>query len=294
MVHQQHHPSIAGSPNKRARPSKRPTAALPLNSVLSEASTSNMKSSSRVSHENIKHEYWIDPILPCFLSKTQSPLHCHTSMLDRSHARLPTSFLSPTSSADASTVSPFYQQQINEFAAILTPSPSNSPSSTVSKQHFPGTKFDDADMLLLDPLTFDWDAYLCETPNDIDVQPLPSTKTEQDLFNDFNAALTDLTSSAEAAAAVDSDPNHFDAFGYSARHSNFHSLFDDDDEDDNDDEGESADQRQQQTMDASKSSEKLAVQGCGIKQPAWWMTTDYPASTKLPSLEAAFDLKLSK
>ena len=287
MVHQQHQPSIAGSPNKRARHSKRPAAALPSNSMLSEGLASNMKSSSRISHENIKHEYWIDPILPCFLSKTQSPLHCHTTMLDRPHARLPTSFLSPTSSPDASTVSPFRQQQINEFSAILTPSPSNSPSSTMSKQHFPGTKFDDADMLLLDPSTFDWDAYLCETPNDIDVQPLLSAKTEQDLFNDFNAALTDLTSSAEAAAAaaVGSDPNHFDAFDYSSRHSNFHSLFEDDDDDD---------QQQPQTMDAPNSSDKLAVKGCGIKRPAWWMTTDYLASTKLPSLESAFDLKLPK
>ncbi|CAF5130239.1 unnamed protein product, partial [Rotaria socialis] len=70
----------------------------------------------------------------------------------------------------------------------------------------------------------------CETPNDIDVQPLLSTKTEQDLFNDFNAALSDLTYSAEAAAAAAAggDPNAFDGFDYPSKPSTFTSLFDED------------------------------------------------------------------
>ena len=77
----------------------------------------------------------------------------------------------------------FWAQQINDFSSILTPSPSSSPSSmsssAISKQNFNGTKLDDADMLLLDSSTFDWDAYLCETPNDIDVQPLLSRSEER-------------------------------------------------------------------------------------------------------------------
>ena len=84
-------------------------------------------------------------------------------------------------------------------------------SSNISK-----TKFDETDMLLLDSSTFDWDAYLCETPTDLDVQPLLTIKSENDLFNDFNAALTDLTSTNVGT-------NEFDAFDYSTRNS----LFDD-------------------------------------------------------------------
>jgi hypothetical protein len=188
---------------------------------------------------------------------------------------MPSSFLSPISSPDSLTVPTFYhQQQINDFSSVLTPSPSSSPSSmssVISKQNFISTKLDDTDMLLLDSVTFDWDAYLCETPNDIDVQPLLSTKTEQDLFNDFNAALTDLTYSAETAAAG-GDPSAFDGFDYSTKHSTFNSLFEDD-------------EQQQQP---------LTIKGRGIKRPSWWLTNESITPTKLPSLETAFDLKLSK
>ena len=186
---------------------------------------------------------------------------------------MPSSFLSPISSPDSLTVPPFYhhhQQQINDFSAVLTPSPSTSPSSMTSKQNLISTKLDEADMLLLDSVTFDWDAYLNETPNDIDVQPLLSTKTEQDLFNDFNAALTDLTYSAETAAAG-GDPSAFDGFDYPTKTSTFTSLFEDEEQ-----------------------SQSLAVKGRGIKRPVWWLTNESLTSTKLPSLETAFDLKLSK
>jgi hypothetical protein len=183
---------------------------------------------------------------------------------------MPSSFLSPTSSPNSLTISSFNHQQINDLSSILTPSPSTSPSSVISKQNFNGTKLDETDMLLLDSSTFDWDAYLYETPNDIDVQPLLSTKSEHDLFNDFNAALTDLTSSAEAAAAAGADTNTFDAFDYSSKHSTFNCLFEDDEQQD------------------------LTIKGCGIKRPSWWITNESLTSTKLPSLETAFDLKLYK
>jgi hypothetical protein len=192
---------------------------------------------------------------------------------------MPSSFLSPISSPDSLTVPQFYhqqQQQINDFSSVLTPSPSTSPSSSMtSKQNFISTKLDEADMLLLDSVTFDWDAYLNETPNDIDVQPLLSTKTEQDLFNDFNAALTDLTYSAETAAAG-GDPSAFDGFDYPTKNSTFNSLFEDDEQ-----------QQQQQPQ-------SLTIKGRGIKRPAWWLTNESITPTKLPSLETAFDLKLSK
>jgi hypothetical protein len=188
---------------------------------------------------------------------------------------MPSSFLSPISSPDSLTVPPFYhQQQINEFSSVLTPSPSSSPSSmssVISKQNFISTKLDDTDMLLLDSVTFDWDAYLCE-----DVQPLLSNKTEQDLFNDFNAALSDLTYSAETAAAG-GDPSAFDGFDYSTKNSTFNSLFENDDE------------QQQQPQ-----PQPLTIKGRGIKRPSWWMTNECVTTTKLPSLETAFDLKLSK
>jgi len=187
---------------------------------------------------------------------------------------MPSSFLSPISSPDSLTVSSFYhQQQINDFSSVLTPSPSSSPSSMSSKQNLISTKFDETDILLLESVTFDWDAYLNETPNDIDVQPLLSTKTEQDLFNDFNAALTDLTYSAETAAAG-GDPSAFDGFDYPTRQSTFNSLFDDD-------------EQQQQPQ-------SLTIKGRGIKRPACWLTNESITQTKLPSLETAFDLKLSK
>jgi hypothetical protein len=202
---------------------------------------------------------------------------------------MPSSFLSPTSSPDSLTVSPFNHQQINDFSSILTPSPSSSPSSmsssAISKQNFHGTKLDDTDMLLLDSSTFDWDAYLCETPNDIDVQPLLSTRTEHDLFNDFNAALTHLTSSAEAAAAAGADTNAFDAFDYTSKHSTFNSLFEDD---------EQSQPQQQQIVESSTNPGDLTVKGSGIKRPSWWITNESLTPTKLPSLETAFDLKLSK
>ncbi len=268
---------------KRSRHSKRSTSSS-LNQLLSHNTTPLIKNSSRISHENIKNESWIDPILPCIGSKNQSPLHCHTTILDRSYVRMPSSFLSPTSSPDTLSVSPFHHQQINDFSSILTPSPSNSPSSmssVISKQNFHGTKLDETDMLLLDSSTFDWDAYLCETPNDIDVQPLLSTKTEHDLFNDFNAALTDLTSSAEAAAAAGADTNTFDAFDYSSKNSTFNCLFDDD-------------EQQPVPVEFSNNSGDLTVKGSGIKRPSWWITNESITSTKLPSLETAFDLKLSK
>jgi hypothetical protein len=255
--------------NKRSRPSKRSTN-------ISNNVTSLIKNSSSLSQLNnlIKSEAWIDPILPCIVSKNPSPLQCHTTRNDRpsSYVRMPSSFLSPISSPDSLTVPPFYhQQQINDFSSILTPSPSSSPSSTVSKQNFISTKLDETDMLLLDSASFDWDAYLCETPNDLDVHPLLSTKTEQDLFNDFNAALTDLTCSAEAAGG---DPSAFDGFDYPTKHSTFNALFDDD-------------EQQQQPP-------SLTVKGRGIKRPLWWLNNECVTSTKLPSLETAFDLKLSK
>lgn len=131
----------------------------------------------------------------------------------------------------------------------------------------------------MDSSTFDWDAYLCETPNDMDVQPLLTTKTEQDLFNDFNAALTDLTSAAAAA-----HENTFDAFDYANKSGSFHSLFDDDDH-----------HPQQESSLVQSSSTSLAVKGAGIKRPLWWMNNETNSSTtKLPSLETAFDLKLPK
>lgn len=211
-------------------------------------------------------------------------------MVDRSYVRMPSSFLSPTSSPDSLTVSPFNPQHINDFSSVLTPSPSTSPSSmssVITKQNLNGAKFDETDMLLLDSSTFDWDAYLCETPNDIDVQPLLSSRTEHDLFNDFNAALSDLTSSAEAAAAAGADTNTaFDAFDYASKNSTFHCLFDDDDQ--------SQQQQQQQIIEPSNNSGDLSVKGCGIKRPSWWSINDSITSTKLPSLETAFDLKLSK
>jgi len=188
---------------------------------------------------------------------------------------MPSSFLSPISSPDSFTISSLnHQQQINEFSSVLSPSPSSSPSpmsSAISKQNFTSTKLDDTDMLLLDSVTFDWDAYLCETPNDIDVQSFLTTKTEQDLFNDFNAALTDLTYSAEVAAAG-GDSSAFDGFDYQPKQSTFTSLFDDD-------------EQQQQS---------LKIKGRGIKRPSWWLTNESVSPTKLPSLEIAFDLKLSK
>ena len=236
---------------------------------------------SKSSHENQKLESWIDPILPCLPSKSQSPLHCHTTMVDRSYVRMPSSFLSPTASPDTLTVSPFNHHSINEFSSILTPSPSTSPSSVGCKQNLPGTKLDEADMLLLDSSTFDWDAYLYDTPTDIDL----SQKSEQDLFNEFNAALTDLTSSAETAAVIaGADPNTFDAFDYSSKPSTFHCLFEDDE--------------QPSTMSGefpNPSSTDLTIKGCGIKRPTWWNTNEsVPSSNKLPSLETAFDLKFSK
>ncbi|UJR35143.1 hypothetical protein I4U23_027914 [Adineta vaga] len=276
---------INSPPNKRPRHSKRST----MNSIIS---TKNFDISSRISHENIKTESWIDPILPCLpVSKNQSPLHCHTTIHDRSYVRMPSSFLSPTSSPDSLIVSPFNPSHLNDFSSILTPSPSSSPSSmssAISKQTFHGTKLDDTDMLLLDTSTFDWDAYLCETPNDIDVQPLLSTKTEQDLFNDFNAALTDLTTSAEAAAAAGADTHAFDAFDYTSKNSTFNCLFDDDDQQ------QQQQQQEQSISDSSSNSGELTVKGCGIKRPLWWISNESVIPTKLPSLETAFDLKLSK
>lgn len=218
----------------------------------------------------------MDPMLPCITSNNQLPLQCHTTNIDRSRPciRMPSSFLSPISSPDSLTVPPFYHhQQMNDFSSVSTLSPSSSPSSipsTATKQNIVSTKLDDADMLLLDSVTFDWDAYLCETPNDIDVQPLLSTKTEQDLFNDFNAALSDLTYSAETAAAG-GDPNAFDGFEYPVKPSTFTSLFDE--------------EMQQQA---------LSIKGRSIKRPSWWLTNETVTPTKLPSLETAFDLKLSK
>jgi hypothetical protein len=278
IVHNQQQ-QINSTQNKRTRQSKRSS----LNQILSNNIPSLIKNSSRISHENIKSESWIDPILPCILSKSQSPLNCHTTIHDRSYVRMPSSFLSPTSSPDTLTVSPFNHQQINDFSSILTPSPSSSPSSVMSKQHFNGTKFDDTDMLLLDSSTFDWGAYLCETPNDMDVQPLLSTRTEHDLFNDFNAALTDLTSSAEAAAAAGTDPNAFDAFDYATKNSTFNCLFEDDDQ-----------PVQQQIIESPNNQGDLTIKGSGIKRPSWWITSESLTLTKLPSLETAFDLKLSK
>ena len=185
--------------------------------------------------------------------------------------RLPSSFLSPVSSPDPLTIPPFYhQQQLNDFSSILTPSPSTSPSSMSSKQNLISTKLDETDMLLLDSGSFDWDAYLNETPNDMDVQPLLSTKTEQDLFNDFNAALTDLTYSAAGG-----DPSAFDGFEYPTKSSTFHSLFEDEEQ-------------------PPPPPHTLTIKGRGIKRPVWWLYNESSTQTKLPSLETAFDLKLPK
>ncbi|CAF3603882.1 unnamed protein product [Rotaria sordida] len=290
-IQQQQQQLMNSTHNKRSRHSKRSTP-LSLNQIVSNNVTPLTKNSSRISYENIKTEPWIDPILPCIGSKNQSPLHCHTAIIDRSYVRMPSSFLSPTSSPDSLTISPFNNQQINDLSSILTPSPSSSPSSmssVISKQNLNGTKLDDTDMLLLDSSTFDWDAYLCETTNDIDVQPLLSSRTEHDLFNDFNAALSDLTSSAEAAAAAGADTNNaFDAFDYTSKHSTFNCLFEDDDQ------SQQQQQQQQQIIESSNNSAGLTIKGSGIKRPSWWITNESITSTKLPSLETAFDLKLSK
>ncbi|CAF1277233.1 unnamed protein product [Rotaria sordida] len=268
-INNQQDRQINSSQNKRIRTSKR--------------STNNSDTITQLNN-GIKTESWIDSILPCISSKNQLSLQCHTTNTDRSssYVRMPSSFLSPISSPDSLTIPSFYhQQQINDFSSVSTPSPSSSPSSmssTIIKQNLISTKLDDTDMLLLDSVTFDWDAYLCEVPNDIDVQPLLSTKTEQDLFNDFNAALSDLTYSAEAAAAG-GDPSAFDGFDYSTKHSTFNSLFDDD-----------VQQQQQQ----QQQQQSLTIKGRGIKRPSWWLSNESVTPTKLPSLETAFDLKLSK
>lgn len=68
---------------KRLRHTKRSNTS---NQILS-------KNSPRISHENLKNESWIDPILPCIASKSQSPLRCHTTIHDRSYIRMPSSFL---------------------------------------------------------------------------------------------------------------------------------------------------------------------------------------------------------
>ena len=284
---QQQQQEINFTHNKRLCHSKRSTSSS-LNQIISSNVIATIKnSSSRISHENIKSEPWIDPILPYIETKNSSLIHCHTTMTDRPYVRMPSSFLSPTSSPNSLTVSSFNQQQINDLSSILTPSPSSSPSSmssTISNQNLNGTKFDDADMLLLDSSTFDWDAYLCEAPNDIDVQPLLSSKTEHDLFNDFNAALSDLTSSAEAAAAAGADTHTtFDAFDYPSKTSTFNYLFEDDEQ-----------SPEQQILESSCNVDDLTVKGCGIKRPSWWITNESITSTKLPSLETAFDLRLPK
>ena len=219
---------------------------------------------------------WVDPILPSVESKNHLSLQSHTSSSDRptSYARMPSSFLSPVASPDSLTVPPFHHQhRINEVSSVSTPSPSSSPSSMSSaktKQNCVSTKLDDTDMLLLDSVAFDWDAYLFETPNDIDAQPFLSTKIEQDLFSDFNAALTDLTYAAEATAAG-GDPSVFDGFDCPAKHSIFNSMFDDDIQ-----------------------QPSLTIKGRGIKRPSWWIVNESVTPTKLPSLETAFDLKLPK
>lgn len=268
---------------KRLRHSKRST----LNEIITNNSTSLIKPSS-ISYENIKNESWIDPILQSFGSKTQSPLHCQTTLDNHSYSQISNSYLSPTSSPDSLTISSLTSHPINDLSSLLTPSPSTSPSSLSSsaKANLSHTKLDESDMLLLDSSTFDFDAYLYETAtNDIDVQPLLAIKSEHDLYNDFHAALTDLTSSAEAAAAIGADTNTFDAFDYSSKHSTFNCLFDDDDQ---------HQQQQQTSLDNSNYSTDLSIKGCGIKRPQWWSTHDPHSSTKLPSLETAFDLKLSK
>lgn len=266
------------SSNKRFRQSKRssPSSSTtlsntsPLHQLLIDNSTPLIKSSSHISHENIKSECWIDPILPGLVPKLASPISCSTNHPDRTYLRMPSSFLSPTSSPEALiTVSPFQPQPLTDFSAILTPSPSNSPSSMSSG--ISKTKFDETDMLLLDSSTFDWDAYLCETPADLDVQPLLSIKTEQDLFNDFNAALTDLTSVVHVGTGGnETDSTTFDAFDYTTRNS----LFDDEEH--------------------SNPLENFSVKGSTFKRPFWWMNHETNSSTKLPSLQAAFDLKLPK
>lgn len=179
--------------------------------------------------------------------------------------RMPSSFLSPISSPDSLPIPTHcpYPPPIHDIPSILTLSPS--------------TKFDETDILSLDSLPFDWDAYLSETPTDLDVQSLLLNKTEQDLFNDFNAALTDLTYSAETTAATaGGDSSAFDGFDYPNKsHSTFHALFDDDE------------------CSSSSSSQLFTVKGRGIKRPAWWLSNESMSATKLPSLETAFDLKHS-
>ena len=268
---------------KRSRHSKRST----LNEIITNNSTSLMKPSS-ISYENIKNESWMDPILQSFGSKTHSPLHCQTTLDNHSYSQTSNSYLSPTSSPDSLTISSLTSHPMNDLSSLLTPSPSTSPSSSSSsKANVSQTKLDETDMLLLDSSAFDFDAYLYETAtNDIDVQPLLTIKSEHDLYNDFHAALTDLTSSAEAAAAIGADTNAFDAFDYSSKHSTFNCLFDDDDQ--------QQPQPQISSLDSSNYSTDLSIKGCGIKRPQWWSNNETHSSTKLPSLETAFDLKLSK
>ncbi|UJR10683.1 hypothetical protein I4U23_014877 [Adineta vaga] len=238
---------------------------------LQSSSTKRIRSSKRSTTTTKQlNQAWTDPILPCTVTKAPTSVHCHGSNHDCTYVRMPSSFLSPISSPDSLTVPPFnhqhqqQQQQTNDSSATLSPSSSSSSSSAISKQNFTSTKLDDADMLLLDSVTFDWDSYLYETANDMDL----ATKTEQDLFNEFNAAITDLTYSAEVAAAG-GDTSAFDGFDYPSKHSTFSSLFEDEEQ-------------------------SLKIKGRGIKRPLWWPTTDNITSTKLPSLETAFDLKLSK
>lgn len=212
-------------------------------------------------------------------SSKRTEINVKTEPSMASFTRMPSSFLSPISSPDSFPMPPFYpllphSQSIHDFSSVLALSPSNSPGS---KSNFLSTKFDESDILSLDPDAFDWDAYLSETPNDLDVQPLLlANKTEQDLFNDFNAALTDLTYSAETAAAG-GDPSAFDGFDYPNKSSStIHSLlFDDDDE-------------EEEQPSPPTISQSLTVKGRGIKRPAWWLTNEYTSPTKLPSLESAF------
>ena len=254
--------SNAAHSNKRPRTSKR-----------------SVEHNNKPLHSMIKSEAWTDPTVPSMPSTMPSSfLQCQTSTTEHrpTYVRMPSSFLSPDSSPDALPVPPPFnhhqQQLINEFSSILTPSPSTSPSSmssAMNKHNFLPTKFDENDMLLLDSVAFDWDAYLTETGNEMDVQPLLTSKTEQELFNEFNAALIDLTSSAEAAAGGDSSA--FDGFDYPIKPSTFHTLFEDDDQ-----------------------QSSLTIKGRGIKRPSWWLSNDAPPTTRLPSLETAFDIKLPK
>ena len=248
------------------------------------------KASSRIAQmtHGIKAEAWTESTLPCLRSKTQSPLRCQTINVDHSSpsTRLPTSFLSPISSPDSLPLPSFYhhhhhhhaqqqQQQAQhslEFSTRFLPSPSSPSSSAAMRQNFLATKLDECDMVLLDSQSFDWDAYLCETPNDMDIHPLLSTKAEQDLFNEFNAALTDLTYSADVAASG-GDSSAFDGFDCSTKSSTFHSLFEDDEH---------------------PQPRSLTIKGRGIKRPSWWLNNETNMPTKLPSLETAFDRKFSK